>query len=84
MFKVIYHKFRCNGWNEWTDKTDIGIVETKEQGFEYAKKHYPNLTCLEFGKKHDYEAFDSKGKKIDIPYKDFIEIKEIKMLGEKQ
>lgn len=80
MFKVIYHTFRCNGWNEWTDEKDLGIVETKEQGFEYAKKNYPNLKCVWF---KEWECYDSKGKKTNVPYEDYIEIKEIKMLGGK-
>lgn len=80
MYKVVYHKFRCNGWNEWTEPTDLGVVETKEQGFDYAKKHYPQLIAVE-SKGNDYCHYDENGKKTSIPYSDFIEIKKIKTLG---
>ena len=80
MFVVIYHTFRCNGWNEWTEEKQLGVVESKEQGFEYAKKHYPKLKALMFKK---YDAYDQQGKKTNIPYSDYIEIKEIKALGGK-
>ena len=80
MYRVIFHKFRCNSWNEWTDTTDLGIVETKEQGFEYAKKHYPELIAVET-KEHDYHHYDEKGNETTIPYNDYIEIKDAKNLG---
>lgn len=81
MYMVIFHKFRSNGWNEWTEKSCLGVVGTKEQGFEYAKREYPNLPAIE---KREDDYINSNEKKVSVPFQDYIEIKKIEVLGEQK
>lgn len=78
MYLIIYNHFECNGWNEDTKEEIIAVCPKKDKAFKWAERHYKNLIVLE---ETWLAYFDSKRNCIDLPYEDYIGIRQVKVVG---